>query len=117
MRMSDWSSDVCSSDLRRWRESDGERRRHAAVVAGENELIGARSRIGRSRHLNDDAIIAAQPVGQAEARGARIAVAGREEAEVVDAAQLDPPATVEPFEIEIGRAAGRERGGPSGEYS
>src|SRR3546814_12801036 len=35
MRISDWSSDVCSSDLPRWRSSAGPRRK---------PLVGARSR-------------------------------------------------------------------------
>src|SRR3546814_1049192 len=42
MRISDWSSDVCSSDLRRWRRRVAQRRRHirtSVAVAADAQAL------------------------------------------------------------------------------
>src|SRR3546814_11852662 len=50
LRISDWSADVCSSDLRPiWRSCDGKRRRKAAATYGAAQRRGAALRAGHRR--------------------------------------------------------------------
>src|SRR3546814_7050349 len=42
MRISDWSSDVCSSDLRTALQPVAQRRRHELVIDAPTDVVGAR---------------------------------------------------------------------------
>src|SRR3546814_20859613 len=79
MRISDWSSDVCSSDLRIAADADGRGLAQARIAGLEHRLIGQRA------GARDDADAA---LGEDVARhDADLAFAGRQQAGAVGADQ------------------------------
>src|SRR3546814_14056096 len=104
MRISDWSSDVCSSDLRRFLHPA----HRLADVAGEG-LVGAEEEMKVRFDAEDELLheIADRRIGGQAER-----LVADKVADMVGAARRRGAfgAMVAPRRQEIGRAAGRERG-------
>src|SRR3546814_4598987 len=98
MRISDWSSDVCSSDLIRKAEGGGRRmpgRRTAGADGRDVDRLPAQLRKGQARRD-----IAARPDEAGDGAGATFSRRRARGATIA--------------ENEIGEASGRERGSPYG---
>src|SRR3546814_2671413 len=85
MRISDWSSDVCSSDL--WRPAGRDRKAQQAIVE-RHQRLGA-----RAHRAQDFGMVGVEPAGERAERGQDQLGAGRDEASPrhAAAAQRHPP--------------------------
>src|SRR3546814_9958603 len=98
MRISDWSSDVCSSDLApiefRWKDS---RNMATAISANKAELLAIADAVAREKLIDRDIVIEAMEDAIQRAARSRYG------------AENDIRAKIDPKSGEIGRASCRER--------
>src|SRR3546814_19385643 len=101
MRISDWSSDVCSSDLRRGYCRDGSHR-HSYIEASCGVVYPEAVAIAHSRSKGGPSMGRMTKPGAAAKRSGKMQIAWP------SAWKVGPPIGVRPGS-EIGRASGRER--------